>query len=120
MAGGRLKQSFQPRRKVIALGILLVGLAAGLFIYLTASPPDDALREQMEATKEYERQMEMYGGTANVLASQIREWFAALWQGPTLGITVACLSAVLALVVFVVLIPLPRVPGADGEHRDGA
>ncbi len=112
-----LKRYLQARRKGLAAGIVLAGLAAGLFIYLTAPARDDAVRQEMEATKEYQRQLEMYGGTANVLAIEIREWFDSLWHGPTLGITVMCLSALFALAVFVILTPLPPRAGERGGDR---
>ena len=70
-------------------------------------PEDDALEQQLQQTKQYQRQMEEYGGTANLLASQFRDWFSGLWHGRTLGITVFCLSVLLALAAFVALTPLP-------------
>ncbi len=115
MPGESLKQYLQARRKAISAAILIAGTAAGLFLYLTAPLPDDAARQEMEASKEYQRQLEMYGGTANVLALEIREWFDGLWHGPTLGITVVCLSALLALVVYLALIPLPPLPDGSRE-----
>ncbi len=85
MAGGGLKKYLQMRRKAVAAAILLAGLATGLFLYLTASvPDDDILGDQARQSKQYLRQLQEYGGTANVLASQIREWLAGLWHGKTL------------------------------------
>ncbi len=120
MTTGGVKHYLQVRRRALASGILLAGAAAGILLYLTASPPTgDLLSDQANQSKQYLREMETYGGTANVLASQIREWFDGLWQGPTLGITVACLSAVLALVVFLALTPLEG-RARDGTDEDGA
>ncbi len=103
-----LKRRLQARRRHVAAAILLVGCAVGLVIYLTASTPaDDFLADQANQSNQYQREMETYGGTANLLATQLREWFDGLWQGPTLGITVACLSALLAGIVFLALTPLP-------------
>lgn len=59
----------------------------------------------------YLRQMEVYGGKANVLAYELREWFAGLWHGRALAFTVAGLSALLALAVFGVFPPPP--PNVD-------
>ncbi len=116
---GNLKHQLQARRRAVAAGILLAGFGAGVFLYLAASSPDDLLGDQAELSKQYLRQMEVYGGKANVVASEIREWFDGLWQGKTLGITVACLSAVLALAVFLALTPLPPMPGGNGgAERD--
>jgi hypothetical protein len=117
--GGGLKEYLQTRRRAVAVAILLAGLATGLFLYLTASvPDDDILGDQARQSKQYLRQLQEYGGTANVLASQIREWLAGLWHGRTLGTTVACLAAVLALAVFLALTPLPPRPDRSGRGGD--
>jgi len=100
----------------VAAAILLTGFAAASVIFFTAAPADDPLGERPENTKQYLRQMQVYGGTANVLASEIREWFDGLWRGRTLAFTVVCLSLLLALAVFVGLTPLP--PAADGRSPD--
>jgi hypothetical protein len=102
------------RRKAVAAGILLAGFAAALLIYFTAAPPSDLLGERLEDSKRYLRQMEIYGGKANVLASEIRERFAGLWHGRALAFTVAGLSVLLAFAVFAALSPLPPTvdPGA--------
>ena len=99
--------------KTVAAWILAVGFAAALVIYVTASPPGDSLGDGPEMTKQHLREMETYGGTANVLASEFREWFAGLWQGRALAFTVAGLSVLLAGLVFVQATPLPPT-GADG------
>jgi len=40
--------------------------------------------------------MQTYGGDANLLASEIRLWFASLWHGQRLAFTVAFLTLVAA------------------------
>jgi len=114
---GGLTRLLQARRNAIAAGILFAGLAAGLLIYLTATPPDDRLGDRPEDSKQYLRQMEVYGGRANLLASEIREWFDGLWHGRALAFTVACLSALLALVAFIALTPLPPPVDPGGTVR---
>jgi len=110
------KHRLQARRKPIAAAILVAGFVTGAVLYLTGSPPPESLLGgQANESKQYLREVETYGGTANVLATEVREWFDSLWQGPRLGITVACLSALLAVVVFLVLTPLPRVQ-RDGQN----
>jgi len=114
-----LKTYLQARRRAVATGILLTGLGAGLLICLTASPlPEDLLADQANQSKQYQREMETYGGSANLLASQLREWFDALWHGPTLGITVACLAVLLAGVVFLALTPLAPGRGRNDTNPD--
>jgi hypothetical protein len=104
------------RRKAVAAGILLAGFAAGLLIYFTATP-SDLLGERPEDSKRYLRQMEIYGGKANILASEIRERFAGLWHGRALAFTVAGLSVLLALAVFAALSPLPPTVDPGGTVR---
>ncbi len=115
MAPGRFKRYLQARRRHVAAGVLVAGCAIGFILYLAAPAPQNDIADQTNQTKQYLREMETYGGKANVMASQIREWFDGLWQGKTLGITVAVLSALLAVVVFLALIPLPTT--ADPNHR---
>jgi hypothetical protein len=101
----------EARRAAVAAGIVCAGCAAALFIYVTAPPPGDLLGARLEDSKVYLRQMEVYGGKANVLAYELREKFAALWHGRALAFTVAGLSALLALAVFSLFRPPP--PNVD-------
>lgn len=80
------------RRRVIG-AILAVGLVASAVIYWKATlPGPNPLGYDPEDTKQYLRQMQVYGGTANVLASEIRLWFESLWHGTRLAYTVAFLT----------------------------
>src|SRR5881394_1721286 len=47
-------------------------------------------------TKRYVRSLEQYGGKASVLFDEFNRWFASLWRGKTLAITIACLSTAAA------------------------
>ena len=61
----------QARRRFIALAILLAGCGSALVIYATATPvPANPLGYDPEDTKQYLREMEVYGGTINVIASE--------------------------------------------------
>jgi hypothetical protein len=109
----------QARRSFVAAGILLAGFAAALAIYLTATPPpDNPLGYRPEDSKRYLREMEVYGGKANVLASEFRQWFDGLWHGRSLAFTVACLSVLLALAFLIASTPLPR--AADPRFTRGS
>jgi hypothetical protein len=88
------------RRKIdrIALLLLLIGFGSALAIYLNANA--ESVGPQLEdplATKKYLREMQMIGGQANVVASEMRAWFAGLWHGRTLAGTVAVLTVVATL-----------------------
>jgi hypothetical protein len=103
-----------PRRNrlyLISALVLLLGLCAAAAVYLTAG--DDAHNAvgydvingvaypvAPEDSKAYQRELERFGGKANVLAAELNRWFASLWHGRTLAFTVACLSIAAALALY--------------------
>jgi len=108
----------QARRRLIAAAIVLAGFTAALAIYLTATPPpDNPLGYQPEDTKQYLREMELYGGKANVLVSEFRQWFEGFWRGRSLAFTVAFISVLLALAFLIASTPLPRAADSAETNR---
>src|ERR1700680_5014027 len=106
----RLRRSTVLR--TISAAILIGGLAAAIVIYANAGPaPEYPLGSDPEDSKVYLRQLELYGGKANVLAVELRQWFDGLWHGRSLAFTVAVLAA-LAGAGFR-LAPLPPPPPGD-------
>jgi hypothetical protein len=87
--------SDRPARIVAAL-ILVVGLTTALSIYLTAVPPPDPSEIGLNESKTYQRQVELYGGKANVLAVEAMDWLRSLTHGRRLAITVACVTVIVA------------------------
>jgi hypothetical protein len=88
----RLAPGLQGRRRFIAIAILLTGFVSALVVYVTARPtPANPLGYEPTDSKQYLRQMEVYGGKANLLASELRQWFDSLWHGRRLAATVVCL-----------------------------
>lgn len=94
--------------KIAALFILAIGLGAGATIYFTAeeAPPagyiivgDTAYAYDPATSKTYVRQLERFGGKGAVLFDDINRWFASLWVGRRLGVTIICLSVFTALVL---------------------
>ena len=88
---------------VVALMILVVGFTTALWIYLAAAPPDEQSDVGLNESKQYQRQVELYGGKANVLAIEAMDWphhrpaaVQRLAHGRRLAITVACLTVVVA------------------------
>jgi hypothetical protein len=113
----RIVPFLQARRKHVAAGILLAGFAAALVIYLAAAyAPEDPSGYRPEDSKPYLRQMELYGGKANVFASELRQWFNGLWHGRALAYTVASLSLLLTLAVFMAFTPLSRAADPAGPR----
>jgi len=95
--------NLQARLYLIGTLVLLVGLGSSLFIYLKAgNDPDDPVGYEITGgevdpiapndSKRYLRDMEMYGGKANILASELTSWFAGLWHGRSLAFTLSGLS----------------------------
>ncbi len=80
--------------RLIAGAILVIGLASAVGIYATST--DEVAGYQPEATKQYLRTLELYGGKANVMATELREWFDSLWHGRRLAYTVGWASGLLA------------------------
>jgi hypothetical protein len=100
------------RRSVVA--ILLVGLTASLAIYLTARPPaPNPLGYEPEDSKQYLRNMEVYGGKSNLIASEVREGFASLWHGKRLAYTVAVITLLAAWGFHYFSIPLSPEAGQE-------
>ncbi len=89
-----------PGIKHLTAAILVVGFGSAIAIYFAAGPTaENPLGYNPLDTKTYIHDMELYGGKANVLAEEFREWFVGLWQGRTLAYTVAVLTVLLALAV---------------------
>ena len=61
-------------------------------------------------TKIYNRELQRFGGKAAVLFDDFNRWFAGLWQGRSLAITIAWLGIAASLGVFLVAVRLPRDP----------
>ena len=92
----------------------IVGFTSAIWIYLTAAaPPGNLLGYEPEDSKQYLRDLERYGGKANVLATEITAWFNGLWHGRRLAFTVACITVLVAGAFLLASIPLP--PDLDGE-----
>jgi hypothetical protein len=100
----------RARLYLAAAAILIAGLSSGTVIYLTAE-------ENLEigvgyvvvdgkivaippgSSKTYVRELRRFGGKAAVLFDEVNRWFASLWQGKSLGVTIDWLSAAVALVL---------------------
>ena len=92
----------------------VVGFASAIWIYLTATaPPENPLGYEPEDSKQYLRELERYGGKANVVATEITAWFNGLWHGRRLAFTVTCITVLVAGALLLASIPLPS--DRDGE-----
>jgi hypothetical protein len=116
-----MSPTLSPSRiRAATRAILLLGFAAAVVIYLTAKPPPgNPLGYDPMDTKRYLHDMEVYGGKANVLAAEFRDWFDSLWHGKRLGATVAMLTVMAAFAFKFFTTPLPPDPDATrAEQKD--
>src|SRR5208337_4874017 len=96
----------QTRLYLISSVILLFGLGSSVLIYLTDENDSDNILD-FENSKMFLHDLELYGGKANVLADELRHWFAGLWQGKSLAYTIACITIVISFGIFFVASHLP-------------
>jgi len=95
---------------ICSVVIAVVGLSAALAIYLTVgagSEPDENFqilivdgqiyRIPLADTKLYRRDLQRFGGNAAVVFDDLTRWFAGLWRGRSLAITVACITGFVSL-----------------------
>jgi hypothetical protein len=94
---GSTLESRLARIRLIAGSILAVGLCAALAIYQFSAPGGpNPLGFEPEDSKKYLRDLELYGGKVNLLATQIRGAWNGLWHGRGLAFTVGSLTILLA------------------------
>ncbi len=113
----------RTRIRLVTTSLLAVGLGSAAAIYLTALPKAaNPLGYEPEDTKKYLRDLELYGGKVNVLATEFMRWLDGLWHGRSLAFTVAWLTIIAALVFWFFstrlaaeLDPTPR----DNQGGDG-
>jgi len=102
------------------VGILLIGLTAGLLIYIF-TPDDEGMdyTRQIASGRMYQHNIAVMGGKFAVYVDQFNLWFGGLWHGRPLAYTVAVLAVAISLVCFclawIVSQPLPN--GRD-ERRE--
>jgi len=114
-----MSTTLSPERiRLATRAILVLGFAAAVVIYLTAKPPaGNPLGYDPMDTKRYLHDMEVYGGKANVLASQFRDWFDSLWHGKRLAFTVAVLAVMAAFALKFFTTPLPPAPSRTAAEQ---
>jgi hypothetical protein len=105
------------RVRLVTRAILAAGFVAAVAVYVVASArPEDPLNDQL-TSKKYLHDLEVYGGKANVLAAEFRDWFAGMWYGKNLAFTIAVLTVLAALVYRFFATPLPPLEDLDDVER---
>jgi hypothetical protein len=95
-----LARAAARRLKYVTTAILVVGFGTAISVYVAArARPENPLGYEPLETKKYLHDLELYGGTANVLAAEFREWFVGLWYGRQLAFTIAVITVLLVAAV---------------------
>jgi hypothetical protein len=122
----------RKRLYACSLAILILGLCSGAAIHVLAEDRTDdgdgyvivdgkAYPAGVYQSKRYQRELERYGGKANVLFDEFNRWFASLWQGKTLGATLACIGVALSFGLFLLaryLYPEPPAVSSDFPRKN--
>lgn len=95
----------------LTVSILAAGLGTATLIYLLAAPQGpNPLGYEPQDTKKYLRDLELYGGKVNVLATEFMRWWEGLWHGRNLAGTVAVLTLLLASGFWFLATRMARIP----------
>jgi len=104
--------------------VLLLGLGSSVWIYQRAANASKSVLGYEEGggsvypvapedSKMFVRDLELYGGKANVFAYQLRRWFAGLWHGKSLAVMVGCSAILISFALFYAADHLPARPEPD-------
>jgi hypothetical protein len=115
----------------ICLVILGVGLCAAVLVYLFAAevPEDSVGYVVVNGTaypisagdsRKYRREVERFGGKAALAFDDFNRWFTELWRGKALARTLAWISILMSLGIYLFANSLAADTQADGEDmREG-
>ena len=119
------------RRNVLYLSgiaILIAGLVCAALVYKAAvdssnmaqayESGDGTVLPSPDNSKQYLRELQLYGGAANVLAYELRTWFSGLWQGKSLACMIIFITILVASTIFHLARRLPSRTEAD-SRREG-
>ena len=83
--------------------VLVLGLFSSLLIYFTAEEAPETgqvFYDSPQLSKKYVRELERFGGKQAVIFDEIIRWLDERFSGKALGVTIGCLSLVVALALF--------------------
>jgi hypothetical protein len=115
----------RKRLRLACLVILAAGLCGALLIHLvTDEAVDDSLGYVIVNgtvypmatgdSKKYRREIERFGGKASLLFDDFNRWFGEQWRGKRLARTIASISVLLALGIYLFADSLRPDPPPDG------
>jgi hypothetical protein len=126
MSNAELKK----RLRLACVAILVAGLCGALLIFFVADEAvDDSLGYVVVNgavyplatgdSKKYRHEIERFGGKAALLFDDFNRWFGEQWRGKTLARTVAWISILLALAIYLFTGSLrPDAPADDAGEGD--
>jgi len=109
----------RTRLLVCAMLVAVIGLSSALVIYLTAGEDSrdegfqtvvvdgKTFRIPLASTKMYQRDLQRLGGNSAVLADDLTRWFAGLWHGRTLAVTLTWITAFVSVGLFLLARQIP-------------
>ena len=114
---------------IISVLILLFGLGGAVLIYQTAinSPGrilgyeegnGSAYPGAPEDSKMFLRDLELYGGKANIFGYRLTQWFAGLWHGKSLAVIVGCVTILVSFGLFYAANHLPSTLKSHAREDD--
>jgi hypothetical protein len=105
--------TLQTRIKLLASFVLIAGVASSILIYQNARdiPPG----YDLAVSRKYLSNLEGYGGTMNVLLTDLADWFCGLWKGKDLAFTIAYLTLIVSAGLFFIAKLYPLDPTAADD-----
>jgi hypothetical protein len=82
----------RARLNAVAALVLAIGLGAGGAIYVSAEEDPGMSVQELLWSRSYNRELQRFGGKAAVAFDDFQRWFASLWRGKSLGVTIIWLS----------------------------
>jgi hypothetical protein len=127
---GELNARLRTRLYAACAVILVAGLSSAGWIYIKADDgPDLSGAYQIvvvngvpqpiapNESRMYQRDLQRYGGKMALIFDDINRWFAGLWRGKSLALTVGFLTLVFSSGILLIAAWLPdgEAPGRTGE-----
>ncbi len=107
------------RIRQLTAGLLAAGLGTATLIYLLAAPQaPNPFGYEPQDTKKYLRDLELYGGKVNVLATEFMRGWGGLWHGRHLATTVAVLTLLLAFAFWFLATRMARTADPADDSPD--
>ena len=114
---------YRKRLYLLAFAVLFAGLGCAGLAYRQAAKSQGnragVYVPSPDNSKQYLRELELYGGGANVLAYRLRTWFGGLWHGKSLAYMLISITFLIVLMIFYFArhLPLAMGPECGGEER---